>query len=224
MQSILRLSQMAAIAPRIAGRYVGWLIVPLVLVILFDVVTRKLEYTSRFFSGLTMEYGYSVSTIVQDLQWHFHAAILLLSFGYGYLTNAHVRVDVFREMLPRRQQAWIELVALILMGVPFLLVLIFYGFDLFEIAWRQNEHSESATGLNWRWFIKFFMPLGFLCLMLAILATIGRLLAYLFGSEFDAKEALEELEIFADDHAELEAARRAAEEELKAEAKGRLHV
>lgn len=221
MTFILEISRLFDRIARAIGKLVGWLMIPLIIVIMFDVITRKLDITRLYFSDMTMEYGFSVSTIVQDMEWHLHAAILLLSFGFGYLANAHVRVDVFRELLPRRQQAWLELLGIVFLAIPFLLLLIVYGYDLFAISWQQNEHSESMTGLNWRWFIKFFVPVGFVLALLAVLATLGRIVAYLYGSEFDAEDALEGLEIFADDHRELEAARLAAEAALRAESGGR---
>ncbi|QIE55852.1 TRAP transporter small permease subunit [Pikeienuella piscinae] len=203
---------------RRVGLGCGWLIIPLILIIVFDVVTRKLDYTRLLFSEFTQVYGYSVSTILQDFEWHLHGVILLMSFGVGYLANAHVRVDVFREMASRRKQGWMEFWGLLLMGVPSLLILIWYSFDLWAISFNQNEGSESMTGVGLRWIVKFFLPLGFIFLLMAVVVTMIRLIAYLRGDEQAQYKGLDRLEIFADDHAALEAARLAAETALKAEA------
>ena len=93
---------------RYVGLAGGWLILPLIAIIMFDVVTRKLDVTRLWFAEFTIQYGYSISTIIQDLQWHVHAVLMMLSFGLAYLANAHVRVDVFRESLHRRKQARLE--------------------------------------------------------------------------------------------------------------------
>ena len=220
MRGLLSISAVMDNIARSVGKGIGWVMMPLIFVIMFDVVTRKLDYTRLWFSDFTVAYGYSISTILQDLQWHFHAMLLMMTFGYGYLTNAHVRVDVFRELLSRRMQGWMEFVLLIVLGLPFLWFMIDYGYDLFHISWKQDEGSDSMTGLDWRWFIKFFVPMGFVIAMLATIATILRLAVYLFGSEFDSKDAEDALEIFADDFEALEEARRAAEEALRREAEG----
>lgn len=199
------------------GQAIGWLMLPLIFTIMFDVITRKLDYTSNISAELTMELGYSISTILQDLQWHYHGAILLLSFGFGYLANAHVRVDVFRELLNRRSQGWLEFVLLIVLALPFLIVVIVYSWTLFEISWLQNEGSESMIGVGWRWFIKFFMVFGLVVLLSAVLATLVRLGVYLFGDDYDSQAAEEKLQIFADDQAALEAARKLAEDALRRE-------
>lgn len=215
MGAILSVAGLLDNIARWIGKTIGWIMIPLILVIIFDVVTRKLDFTRLLFAGYTASSGYSVSTILQDLQWHFHAALLMLSFGFGYLANAHVRVDVFRELLPRRPQAWIEIIGLIFFGFPFVVLMIFYSYQMTELSYHQGEGSESMTGIGQRWFIKSFLLWGFIVTMMAILATLFRLIAYLFGDQDAQEEALEGLEIFADENEELEAARRLAEEALK---------
>lgn len=218
MDALLNTSALFDRIARWSGKTVGWLMLPLIAVIMFDVVTRKIDYTRLWFSDFTVTYGYSLSTIMQDLQWHFHAMILMLSFGYGYLANAHVRVDVFRELLPEKTQAWMEFSLLILLAFPFMLMMIVYGWDLFTLSWFQGEGSDSMTGIDFRWAIKFFVPLGFVIAMLATLATLFRLYAYLFGDAAQKAEAKDKLEIFADDGGGLAEARAEAERILREEA------
>ena len=193
---VLRLCASLDRVVRFAGRSAGWVILPLIATIVFDVVTRKLDVTRLWFAELTMTYGYSASTIFQDLEWHFHAVLMMMGFGFAYLTNTHVRVDVFRELLPRRKQAWLEVMSLLLLGIPFLVIMVYYGWVLFDISWSQDEGSDSLTGLNNRWFIKFFIPLGFLMTLFALLATLGRLVVFLFGSAQQRRLCETQLAIF----------------------------
>jgi TRAP-type mannitol/chloroaromatic compound transport system permease small subunit len=200
------------------GRLAGWVIMPLIFVIMFDVITRKIDYTRLWFSDLSIASGgFSVSTILQDSQWHFHAIILMLTFGIGYLANSHVRVDIFREMLSRRKQAWVELIGLICLAMPFLLIMLQQSFELTELAFNQGEGSESLTGIPKRWMIKAFVVIGFVLVLGAVLATIFRLIGTLFGNEENKAMADSGLKIFADDNDELEKARLAAEAALAAE-------
>ncbi len=214
MTSLLRLAGLLDSLARAIGKTVGWIMLPLIFVIMFDVVTRKLDFTRLLFAGYTAESGVSVSTILQDLQWHFHGVLLLLTFGFGYLANAHVRVDVFREMLPRRTQGWLELFGLTLMAVPFLILMINYSFDMTALSFKQGEGSESLTGIGQRWFIKSFLVIGFGLALVAVVATGLRLVGYLLGNEAAQREALDKLEIFTGDQDELDAARLAAERAL----------
>lgn len=211
MGSLLNIARWMDGAARWVGKSIGWIMLPLIFVIMFDVIMRKLDVTRLYFAEYTATSGVSVSTILQDLEWHFHGALLLLTFGFGYLANAHVRVDIFREMLPRKRQAWVEFIGLVVLGVPFLTVMIIYSYDLTWISYQQGEGSESLTGIGQRWFIKSMMVFGFSFAMFAVLATLFRLAGYLFGDQQNQEEALDGLEIFADDHEALEAARLEAE-------------
>ena len=58
----------------------GWLLVIMACVTTFDVLARK--------AGMQLPY-----TKLQELEWHFHAAIFSLWMGYCYTVNAHPRVE-----------------------------------------------------------------------------------------------------------------------------------
>lgn len=214
---MLKFAQALDRISRKAGLMAGWLIVPLVLIILFDVITRKLDVTRLAFSEIGVQYGFSISTILQDFQWHLHAVLLLLSFGIGYLMNAHVRVDIFREMLPRRKQAWLELFGLVFLALPFLILMISFAWDQFYLSWGQNEGSESMTGIPKRYIVKSFMVIGFVVVLFAVVATIIRLGVYLRNRQPQSDEALASLAIFSDQSTALAEAQRAAEELLEKE-------
>ena len=48
-----------------------------------------------------------------------HGALLLLTFGFGYIFNSHVRVDIFREKrLARRKQVKVETFGLTILRHP----------------------------------------------------------------------------------------------------------
>ena len=211
------LLSIAAIFDRIArsaGKLAGWLILPLIFIIVFDVVTRKVDVIRLAFSSVSINYGYSVSTILQDLEWHLHGVLLLMTFGFGYLMNAHVRVDIFREHLRRRNQAWLEFWALLLMAAPFLILMLYYSWRFVTISFFQGEGSESMTGIPWRYVVKSFTVFGFAVVLLAVLATLFRLIVYLFGPPDEKEEARTRMTIFAHEDPEsraLEEARAATE-------------
>ena len=204
MDFLLRLAGRFDAIARQCGRLAAWIILPLIFIIMFDVVTRKLDVTRLWFSDLSIAWGgISISTIFQDLQWHFHAILMMMTFAIGYLTNAHVRVDIFRELLPKRKQAWVEFIE--------------EAWQLTSLAFGQGEGSESLTGIGKRWMIKSVVLIGFSLLMLAVLATLFRLGAMLFGTEEQGLRGNKALAIFPGDAGDLEAARLAAEAALQDE-------
>ena len=180
------------------GKTTSWIILPLIAMIMFDVITRKIELIKVRNAEITETYGFSVSFILQDLQWHVHGILLLMTLGFGYMLNAHVRVDIFRESASRRRQAWIESFGITIFAIPFLIVMIGFSWDFFYASFKGWEGSESMVGLGWRWIIKSFLIWGFCVAFLAVISTLLRCLHFLHGDEEAQAEAEAELQFFTD--------------------------
>ncbi len=180
------------------GKTTSWIILPLIAMIMFDVITRKIQFIKVRNAEITETYGFSVSFILQDLQWHVHGILLLMTLGFGYMLNAHVRVDIFRENASRRRQAWIESFGITIFAIPFLLVMIGFSWDFFYASFKGWEGSESMVGLGWRWIIKSFLIWGFSIAFLAAVSTLLRCLNFLYGDEGTQADAEAELQFFTD--------------------------
>lgn len=202
MRGLLSVAQLFDWPARSIGKLAGWLILPLILIIMFDVITRRID-TARVWIAEQNIYWFN-PIIFQDAQWHLHGIILLCAFGFGYLMNAHVRVDIFREMLPRRGQAKVEFFGLLIMGIPFLIVISYFAIQFVLLSYNQNEGSESLTGIGARYIIKSFLVIGFLLLLSAFIATILRLIVALWGPDDLREEAYATLDIFAEQGIEEE--------------------
>ena len=185
MSAILKLARVLDRVARSIGETVSYIILVLIFIIMFDVFTRKIGFIKEWSAEITINYGFSLSFIFQDLEWHIHGILLLLTFGYGYLLNSHVRVDIFRENVPTRGQVWIETLGLLICAIPFLLVMIYFSWVMTSASFSQWEGSESQVGLGWRFIIKSFLVTGFTVALCAAVATLLRSLIYLFGSRED---------------------------------------
>ena len=109
------------------------------------------------------------------------------------------------------------MIGLIILGLPFLILMIKFSWDQFYVSLLQNEGSESMTGLPNRYIVKSFMVLGFVVAFAAVVATILRLWGYVSNKEHVSEQALSELAIFSDQSTALAEAQRAAEEALEKE-------
>lgn len=198
MGALLGLADLMDRISRGVGKFASFLILPLIFLIMFDVITRKIDFIKTASAEITIKYGFSVSFILQDLQWHVHGALLLLTFGFGYLANAHVRVDIFREALDRRRQVWVEFFGILICAVPFLVLMIWFSWVMTSASFSQWEGSESQVGLGWRWIIKSFLMWGFIIALLAALTTLFRCLNYLFGNYEQQAIAEDQLQFFTD--------------------------
>lgn len=140
---------------RLFAALCGVMLFVLAGVILYDVVGR------RFFD--------TGSVLLQELEWHLHGAIAVLAFGYAYLKDAHVRIDVFAQNLQRPTRLKIEIAAILLFLVPFMTLVAIWGYDFAERAFVRGEGSTGGLGLPQRWIIKSAVPVS------AVLAILGGL-------------------------------------------------
>lgn len=170
------------------GQYASLLILPLILVTVFDVVSRKFPMMQALVADTALRNFFS-PTKLQEMEWHFHAAVFLLAFGYAYLSNAHVRVDLVKEKLSQKRQAVLELFGLLFLALPYVGILCYFGWDFVHTSYVQNETSASMTGLSHRWMIKSVFLLGNALLVIACLSTAVKILLFVFGKDDVARAA-----------------------------------
>src|SRR5687768_9203099 len=144
----------------VVGRWGAWLILPLIIITVFDVTARKLIWIQIW---LVDHFGRIFeSTLLQELEWHFHTALFALVLGYGYIYNTHVRVDLIRETLPFRKKAWLELLGLTFFMIPYCAIVIYFAWIYAYDSYMINEISASQVGLAHRWVIKSVLVFGIL--------------------------------------------------------------
>jgi TRAP-type mannitol/chloroaromatic compound transport system permease small subunit len=169
---LLTWSDRLALPCRAVARLCGWLLLVLMAVILYDVVGR------RFFSTGSFK--------LQELEWHLHGAIAVLCFGYAYVENAHVRIDLISQHLRRNTRLWLEILAITLFLIPFMLLLTWYGYDFTLRSFERGEGSPGGVGLSHRWIIKSAIPLGAVLTIFGGLSVLLRCIAALKNPKTEA--------------------------------------
>jgi TRAP-type mannitol/chloroaromatic compound transport system permease small subunit len=179
VEVMLRVSERLRSFVEFVGRWGAVFILPLVFITMWDVFLRKIggmqvwlvEHLGRSFE----------STVIQEFEWHFHTALFTLVLGYGLVRNRHVRVDLLREKLPFRTQAWIEFLGLTFFMIPYCLIVGYFAcvfaFDSFMVM----EKSASTVGLSYRWIIKSVLVLGLFTALVAGVAVWLQTVLVLFG-------------------------------------------
>ncbi|HEY3074843.1 MAG TPA: TRAP transporter small permease subunit [Burkholderiales bacterium] len=170
------------------GRWGGWLVLPVVIITCIDVVGRKLGYeddAGRIHSlqlWLSGTLGrFFESTVLQELEWHFHAALFALVLGYGVIYNTHVRIDLIRDHLEFRRKAWLELIGLSGFMLPYCAIVIWFAFDYTYASYFVSEQSASTVGLTHRWIIKSVLVFGLLVATLSGIAAWLQVVTILWG-------------------------------------------
>ncbi|MDP2377605.1 TRAP transporter small permease subunit [Reyranella sp.] len=150
----------------------GWLMVVLMIVICFDIISRKMGYQ---IPGMG-------STRLQELEWHLHTVLFSMWLGQCYILNAHPRVDTLTASRPLRTRAWVEIVGCFAFALPYAGIVAWYGLGFIAASYLTNESSEAVVGLSHRWIIKSLFVFGLWLLVAAIIAVILRLIVFLSGA------------------------------------------
>jgi TRAP-type mannitol/chloroaromatic compound transport system permease small subunit len=190
----LRLSEQFGRLASTIGKWATLFMIPMIAITVWDVFQRK---AMKFVGDIMLDQGWLDarnwmygnllewlpfrSTLLQELEWHFHVANFALVLGYGYIYNRHVRVDLVREKLAFRKQAWIEFFGVSLFMIPFCLVVAYFSFEYVANSFITNEQSSSLVGLSHRWAIKSILVFGLLVAAFAGFAIWLQVAFALFG-------------------------------------------
>ena len=178
MNAMLNVSERLRRLLEIIALTSGWILVIMALVTTFDVVMRKL--------GVMLPY-----TKLQELEWHFHAALFSLWMGYCYTINAHPRVDSFTEQMTHRNRAWVELAGCLFLALPYIALISYHTLSFIEVSFLQNEQSESTVGLTHRWVIKSIYAAGIWLVLLGIVSVLLRVIVFLFSGKSEEEVGLQ---------------------------------
>jgi TRAP-type mannitol/chloroaromatic compound transport system permease small subunit len=159
---------------RMVGRFCIWLILASILISAGNALMRKMFDAS--------------SNAWLEIQWYLYAAAFLCAAGYTLLVNEHVRIDALSQHFSARLRAWIDLVAFIVLVLPFCGLLIYLGYELFWRAWISGEMSHNAGGLI-RWPVYLTMPIGFALLFLQVVSETIKRGAWLAGHRAQAHDS-----------------------------------
>ena len=150
------------------GQGVALLILPLVFVVVYEVIARKVFHAPTMWAFETTVYLYG--------------AFFMLGSAYTALHGRHVRIDILSSRLPKRFQTWVQIVTFILMFAPFVGGLSLAAVVYAANAWLVNEHSWSA----WKpplYLYKTVMPVGLILLFIQGLAQFIKEIYRLKGEE-----------------------------------------
>lgn len=144
------------------GRFTGWLMFILVLLVTLDVLFRWLFNT-----------GY---VAVQELEWWLFSIIFLLGAGYTFLHDGHVRVDIVYSRLSKKWQHIIDLGGAFIFLFPMCTLVIWSSHKFIVASWGFKEGTADPGGLPAYYILKAMIPLGFFFLALQGVAEVIKIL------------------------------------------------
>lgn len=152
------------------GKIFAWIIVPLVLLTVMEVVLR------RFFGSPTI-WSFEVSKQLYSL--HF-----MIVAGFGLLYRSHVAVDIFAMRLPSRKRAVLDIVSYMLFFFPFCIIGIKEGYAFAARSWAMKEETWSVFSPP-VYPIKTVILITFVLLLLQGIAEVIKRIFILKGVQYD---------------------------------------
>lgn len=156
-----------------AGRFVMWLVLALV-------VTQ--------FAVVILRYVFSTGSIpLQESVVYLHALVFLLGAGFTLRSDEHVRIDIFYARATTRRRAWIDLLGVVFLLLPFCVATIFLSHEFIGQAWSVREGSPEVSGLPYVYLLKTGIAVFAALLAIQGIAGALRSLMTIAGSDRDER-------------------------------------
>ncbi len=128
------------------GRIFVWLIIPLTLVVVYEVIARRVFNAPHIWATEVTNYIYGP---------HF-----MLVAAYTLLHQAHVRIDIIYAKFSARTRGILDIITNLVFFFPFCTIVIYQGIIFAQTSWSIGETSESAA-LRVVPLIKTVIPVSF---------------------------------------------------------------
>ena len=114
--------------------------------------------------SVLLRYVLSIGFIwLQDLYIWIHAIFILLGISFTLKKDEHVRIDLLYRTFSKKKKKIVNLIGIIIFGIPLTYLLLVNGFDYFARSYNLNESSKESGGLPFIYILKFsFFFLGIL--------------------------------------------------------------
>ncbi len=171
MQMLLRFSGVIDAVNERVGRLISWLVLIMVLLGVYNAVTRKLSQT------IGMDFS---SNAYIEAQWFMFSLVFLWGAGYALKHQAHVRVDILYSRVSERTKAWIDIIGTCLFLLPLSVLIVWVSYSYAADSWAILEGSPDPGGLP-RYLIKTAIPTAFVLLIFQGLSELIKQIAFLRG-------------------------------------------
>lgn len=143
-----------------SGRIVAWLIIPMVMSLVWEVVAR---------------YVFNAPTIwAYDMTYMLYGAFFMLGSAYTLLRGKHIRTDSFYGQWPARRQGLVDAVCYVVLFFPPLIALLYVTWDYFWVSYLRGERVVSSSWMPVIYPLKFAMPVTCVLLLLQGIAELLR--------------------------------------------------
>ena len=143
-----------------SGRLTGWLIIPMVMSLVWEVV-------ARYFFNMPTVWAY-------DMTYMLYGSFFMLGAAYTLMRGGHIRTDSLYGGWSVRRQAIVDALCYLIMFFPPLIALLYVTWDYFWVSWLRNERVVSSPWMPVIYPLKFVLPVSCVLLLLQGVAELLR--------------------------------------------------
>jgi len=160
---------------RACGALAAVLVLVLIVLMVYDAVMR---------------YAFNAPTIwAFEVGTYLMGALFVLAIGYALERDAHVRVDLLYDWLPRRVLTVVDLVGFAVLLLPVLVIVTHGCWDYFVEAYLSGERSGGSAWNPKVWPFRLVLFVGFATFTLQVAAEIVKRISRLRGRPIAAADA-----------------------------------
>ncbi len=128
------------------GRIACWLLVPLMLAMVYEVVVRKLFIAPT-------DWAYDISRMISG-------GMFMVGAAYALLRGVHIRADFLYRLWRPRNQALVDAILYIIFFFPAMVFFFLVSYDYASVAWIRWELSMDTAWMAPVAPVRTAMPLG----------------------------------------------------------------
>ena len=142
-----------------SGRIFCWLILPLAILVVYEVISRRFFGAPHIWSIEVIDFIYG--------------PYFMLAAAYTLLYKGHVKIDVIYDKFSPRTRGILDIITYMLFFFPFCIIVLYQGVIYASTSWSIGETSESAS-LAIVPLVKTMIPLAIALLLIQGIATFIR--------------------------------------------------
>ncbi len=136
----------------------SWLIVPMVLSLVYEVV-------ARYFFNMPTVWAYDMTFIL-------YGSFFMLGSAYTLMKKGHIRTDSLYGGWSPRRQGIVDTVCYLVFFFPAIGVFTWLGWDFFLKSFLQGERFVTSPWMAAAWPLKFMIPMTGALLLLQGLSEV----------------------------------------------------
>lgn len=141
-----------------SGKLVAWLIIPMVLGLVYEVV-------ARYAFNAPTEWAY-------DMTFMLYGSFFMLGAAFTLQRKGHIRTDTFYGTWPARRQGWVDTICYLLFFFPGLIAFLILTWDFFWISFQRSERIVTSPWMPIVYPFKAVMPVATALLLLQGLSEL----------------------------------------------------